>query len=87
MENTEPFEERYQQELLLSRKILKTEMGKALAAISPTAKRALVARWKQDYGTTMFNDLMSVAKNPDARYRIANWNLSEFDKDRKKGMR
>lgn len=84
MENQEPFEDRYQQELLLSRKILKAEMQKALAAISPTAKRALVARWKQDYGNTMFNDLMSVAKNPDARYRIANWNLNDFEKERKK---
>ena len=87
MENAEPFEERYQQELLLSRKILKTEMQKAIAAISPTAKRDIAARWKVDYSPMLAKELLRVARDPDARYRIANWNLGDFDSLRRKGMR
>ncbi len=39
-------EEKYQRELLLSRTVLKTEMEKAIRAITPKEKQALVARWK-----------------------------------------
>ena len=87
MENQEPFEERYQQELLLSRKILKTEMQKAIAAISPVARKELAARWKRDYSHTVVNELLRVARDPLARRRIADWELGDFDSLRRKGMR
>ena len=74
----------YEEELLLSRQILKTEMGKALRAYSPDEKRELVQSWKNNYNATVVNELLRVAKNPDARYRIANWNLEQFNTERRK---
>ena len=74
----------YEEELLLSRQILKTEMGKALRAYSPDEKRELVQSWKNNYNATVVNELLRVAKNPEARYRIANWNLEQFSTERRK---
>jgi hypothetical protein len=64
----------YEEELLLSRQILKTEMGKALRAYSPDEKRDLLQSWKNQYNKTIVDELLRVAKNPEARYRVANWN-------------
>lgn len=86
MENQEPFEQRYQQELLLSRTILKKEMQKAIAAISPSAKREVAERWKKEYSPTVAKELLRVARDPDARRRIADWQLGDFDSLRRKGM-
>ena len=77
-------EDRYQEELLISRRILRDEMQRALKAIRPDEKRELVAHWKTTYSPVVFNDLLRVAKNPEARYRIANWNLQGFDTQRQK---
>ena len=74
----------YEEELLLSRQILKTEMGKALRAYSPDEKRELVQSWKNNYNSTVVDELLRVAKNPEARYRIANWNLEQFSTERRK---
>ena len=74
----------YQEELLLSRQILKTEMGKAMRAYSPDEKRELLQSWKNQYNATVVGELLRVAKNPEARYRIANWNLEQFNTERRK---
>ena len=74
----------YEEELLLSRQILKTEMGKAMRAYSPDEKRDLLQSWKNQYNKTIVDELLRVAKNPDARYRIANWNLEQFNTERRK---
>ena len=74
----------YQEELLLSRQILKTEMGKALRAYSPDEKRDLLQSWKNQYNKTIVDELLRVAKNPEARYRVSNWNLGQFNTERRK---
>ena len=74
----------YEEELLLSRQILKTEMGKAMRAYSPDEKRELLQSWKNQYNATVVSELLRVAKNPEARYRIANWNLEQFNTERRK---
>lgn len=76
--------DRYQEELRLSRSLLRDEMRHALKAIRPDEKKKLVARWKESYSPVLFNELLRVVKNPEARYRIANWNLEGFDQDRRK---
>ena len=82
---TEPTpEDRYQEELLISRRLLRDEMRRALQAIRPDEKRQLVSQWKANYSPVLVNDLLRVAKNPDARYRIANWNLDDFGQERRK---
>ena len=74
----------YAEELLLSRRILKSEMGKANRAYSPAEKKDLLQSWKNQYSQELVNELLRVAKNPEARYRIANWNLEQFSNERRK---
>jgi hypothetical protein len=74
----------YAEELLLSRRILKLEMGKANRAYSPQEKKDLLESWKNQYSKELVNELLRVAKNPEARYRIANWNLEQFSNERRK---
>jgi hypothetical protein len=76
-------EERYQRELLLSRTVLKNEMQRAIRAVTPKERQALVARWKEDYKPEVARELLRVARNPEARLRIADWNLEGFDKERR----
>lgn len=82
MEKPTIAEARYQDELRLSRRILKDEMGRALRAISPVEKKELVATWKATYSPDLVRELLRVAKDREARVRIANWNLGNFDKER-----
>ena len=76
-------EEKFKQELLLSRTVLRNEMRKALHATTPAAKRELVRTWNEVFRPELARELLRVAKNPEARYRIANWNLDSFDTDRR----
>ena len=84
MSDSKPSTDKYAEELLLSRRILRDEMGKALRATKPEDKRELVARWKREYSASLAAELLRVAKDPEARYRIANWNLTSFDAQRRK---
>jgi hypothetical protein len=77
-------EDKYQADLLLSRRILRDEMQRAMRATLPVEKRELVGKWKAAYSPLLVNDLLSVAKDPEARQRIANWNLDGFDNQRRK---
>jgi len=84
LSDSEPSTDRYAEELLLSRRILKSEMGKANRAYSPDEKKDLLQSWKNQYSPELVKELLRVAKNPEARYRIANWNLEKFDNERRK---
>ena len=86
MAKLEP-EDRYQQELLLSRRVLKEEMIKAINTFSPDAKKRLAADWKERYSPDMAKELLRVARDYEARTRIANWNLESFDKERTKAKK
>ena len=77
-------EEKYQEELLLSRTVLRNEMRKALHATTPAMKRELVKTWNEVYRPEIAKELLRVAKDSEARYRIAHWNLEGFDNDRRK---
>lgn len=77
-------EEKYQEELLLSRTVLRNEMRKALHATTPAAKRDLVKTWNENYKPELARELLRVAKDSEARYRIAHWNLEGFDNARRK---
>jgi hypothetical protein len=76
--------DRYAEELLLSRTMLKSEMLRATKAITPTDKRKLLETWKKVYKPEIVEELLRVAKDKDARHRIANWNLEQFSTDRRK---
>ena len=76
-------EDKYRHELLLSRTVLRNEMRKALHATTPELKRELVRTWNEVYKPELARELLRVAKNPEARYKIANWNLDDFEKVRR----
>ena len=80
-------EQRYQDELLLSRTILRNEMQKALLARTADQKRELVKVWREVYKPEVVAELLRVAQNPEAKYRIANWNLRNFETERRKGIK
>lgn len=87
MSDSVPSTDKYAEELLLSRTILKNEMLRATKAITPTDKRKLLETWRSVYKPEIVEELLRVAKDKDARYRIANWNLQVFDKERLNGKR
>ena len=76
--------DRYAEELLLSRTMLKSEMLRATKAITPTDKRKLLETWRKVYKPEIVEELLRVAKDKDARHRIANWNLEQFNSERRK---
>jgi hypothetical protein len=80
-------EEQYRQELLLSRRVLKEEMRKAINTFSPDGKKRLAASWKERYSPDMAKELLRVARDYEARDRIANWNLEGFETDRRKSRK
>jgi hypothetical protein len=85
MENSTPeidTQDKYKEELLLSRRILKNEMNRAIKAIKPAEKIALVKLWREVYRPEIVDELLRVAKDKEARLRIANWNLDSFDAGR-----
>jgi hypothetical protein len=77
-----PSTDKYAQELLLSRTILKNEMIRATKAITLEDKRNLLSVWKSVYKPEIVDELLRVAKDQAARHRIANWNLANFEGDR-----
>jgi len=81
MENST--QDKYKEELLLSRRILKNEMNRALKAIKPAEKIELVKLWKEVYRPEIVDELLRVAKDKEARLRIANWNLDNFENTRR----
>ena len=76
--------DKYAEELLLSRTILKNEMLRATKAITILDKRKLLQTWEKMYKPEIVEELLRVAKDKDARHRIANWNLEQFSTDRRK---
>jgi hypothetical protein len=85
MENSTPesdTQDKYKEELLLSRRILKNEMNRAIKAIKPAEKIELVKLWREIYRPEIVDELLRVAKDKEARLRIANWNLDNFDAGR-----
>lgn len=86
MENSTPesdTQDKYKEELLLSRRILKNEMNRAIKAIKPAEKIELVKLWREVYRPEIVDELLRVAKDKEARLRIANWNLDNFENTRR----
>ena len=76
-------QDKYKEELLLSRRILKNEMNRAIKAIKPAEKIEFVRGWKEVYRPEIVDELLRVAKDKEARLRIANWNLDNFENTRR----
>ena len=77
-------EQDIQQQLLMSRRRLKREMQAAISCISASSKKKLIARWQEEYSELMYEQLLACARNKEVRRAIADWNLDNFDEQRKK---
>ena len=84
MSDSAPSTDKYAEELLLSRTLLKSEMLRATLAITPKDKRNLLKTWGEMYKPEIVDELLRVAKDKDARHKIANWNLGQFTTERRK---
>jgi hypothetical protein len=62
-----------QLELYASRLRLKREMQRALACMSPSAKRKLAREWEEKYSALFYKELMSCAKSKKVSAEIADW--------------
>ena len=77
-------EMQWQTELYATRRRLQWELKRALSCISPKAKRALAAEWKDKYSKVFYNELIRCAKNKKVAGDIIAWNLDDFDGKRGK---
>ena len=77
-------EDRDQERLLEIRMRLKREMERAVNTIKPKDKIALAKEWSEKYTDDQYEELLRLARNKEARAKIAAWDLSDFDKTRTK---
>ena len=75
-------EDQEQERLLEIRMRLKREMERAVQAVKPKDKIALAKEWEEKYTDSQYEELLRLARHKEARYKIANWDLSDFDKTR-----
>ena len=80
----EGIEKVWEEQLLASRSILKTEMLNVLHCESNEDKKALYQRWKAEYSELMVQDLVKCAKDRKSCLMVANWNLDNFEPNRRK---
>ena len=59
-------------------------MQKAISAKTPKQKRMLVDEWKRKYSTVTYEEMLRLARNKTARLKVAEWNLDEFDNEKRK---
>lgn len=77
-------EEKWKNEIKGYRILMKMEMQRAMYCMNNEEKRNLVKDWKQKYSKVFANELIKLAKNAEIRFKIANWDIDNFDKKRKK---
>ena len=73
-----------QKKLYRIRTMFKTEMQRAISARTPKQKRMIADEWKRKYSDVTYEELIRLARNKTARLKVAEWNLDEFDNERKK---
>lgn len=73
-----------QKKLYRIRLAFQTEMQKAITAKTPKQKRMLVDEWKRKYSTVTYEEMLRLARNKTARLKVAEWNLDDFDNEKRK---
>ena len=59
-------------------------MQRAITAKTPKQKRMLVDEWKRKYSTVTYEEMLRLARNKTARLKVAEWNLDDFDNEKRK---
>lgn len=72
------------EKLYRTRMRMRTEMRRALACMTPVAKRKLAREWQERYSDLMYQELLLCARDRESCKGIADWDLENFDKGRGK---
>jgi hypothetical protein len=64
------------------RLLYKAEMLKAIACRTKKQKIKLADEWKKNYSTMTYVALINLARNHEARLKVAYWDLSNFENRR-----
>lgn len=73
-------EKKWAEELRHYRTMMKMEMVNVLNCYSADEKRKLAQSWKEKYSTIFYKELVNMAKDKIARFKVANWDIDNFDK-------
>ena len=57
----------------------KTEMLKAIACRTKRQKVKLADEWKKNYSTMTYVALINLARNHEARLKVAYWDIPKFE--------
>jgi hypothetical protein len=64
------------------RLLYKTEMLKAIVCRTKKQKIKLADEWKKNYSTMTYVALINLARNHEARLKVAYWDLPNFENKR-----
>jgi len=67
------------EKLTQERLIYKTEMLKAIACRTKKQKIKLADEWKKNYSTMTYVALINLARNHEARLKVAYWDIPNFE--------
>jgi hypothetical protein len=70
------------EKLRAERLLYKTEMLKAIVCRTKKQKIALASEWREKYSPMTYDQLIALAKNHQARLKVAYWDLADFETKR-----
>ena len=70
------------EKLSKERLLYKAEMLKAIVCRTKRQKIALAAEWREKYSPMTYDQLIILAKNHQARLKVAYWDLADFETKR-----
>ena len=71
--------------LRIERLLFKEQMNKAIACKTKKQKIKLAGSWKNAYSEMTYTALIDLARNREARLKVANWDLSHFEIKKQNG--
>jgi len=73
-------EKKWAEELRHYRTMMKMEMTNVLNCDNADEKRNLAKSWKEKYSAIFYKELVNMAKDKQARVKVAMWDIDNFDK-------
>jgi hypothetical protein len=73
-------EKKWAEELRHYRTMMKMEMTNVLNCYTADEKRNLAKSWKEKYSAIFYKELVNLAKDKQARVKVAMWDIDNFDR-------
>jgi len=73
-------EKKWAEELRHYRTMMKMEMTNVLNCDNADEKRNLAKSWKEKYSAIFYKELVNLAKDKQARVKVAMWDIDNFDR-------